>query len=347
MASLRYRNDKWQVQVRRYGHTPQAKSFQSKADAQRWARHTEAELDRTLIPNDHRVLNTLTIAELFARYRDTQTRRKRGHVEENKRIEVFLRYDWCRLTLGRVSATVFTKHRDLRLKQVKANTVIRELGLLHSIFETARRDWGYTSLANPIAGMRKPKAPEGRDRRLIAGELDALTTACDTARIPWLLPGIKLAIETGMRRGELLNIKWSDINFKTGVLHVPITKTDRARNVPLTNVAVSVLAELRSKTPRDADAVFPVSANAFRLAWERCRRRAIKGGHSNLKELRFHDLRHEAVSRFFELGLNAAEVATISGHKDLRMLFRYTHLRAEDLVLKLRAGSSAASVRTQ
>lgn len=66
MASIRYRNDKWQVQVRRYGHTPQSKSFQAKADAQRWARHVEAELDRTLIPNDPRVLNTVTVADVLS-----------------------------------------------------------------------------------------------------------------------------------------------------------------------------------------------------------------------------------------------------------------------------------------
>jgi hypothetical protein len=81
MASLRYRNDKWQVQVRRYGHTPQSKSFRSKADSQRWARHVEAELDRTLIPNDPRLLSTITVAEVLTRYRDTHTRSHRGHIQ--------------------------------------------------------------------------------------------------------------------------------------------------------------------------------------------------------------------------------------------------------------------------
>jgi integrase len=67
--------------------------------------------------------------------------------------------------------------------------------------------------------------------------------------------------------------------------------------------------------------LFPVSANAFRLAWERCKRRAERAGCKGVQELRFHDLRHEAVSRFFEKGLNTAEVASISGHRDLRTLF--------------------------
>jgi len=87
------------------------------------------------------------------------------------------------------------------------------------------------------------------------------------------------------------------------------------------------LSNQRSR--QDTPTPFPVNANAFRLAWERLRKRA------DLCDLRFHDLRHEAISRFFEMGLSIPEVAVISGHKDARMLFRYTHLRAEDLVKKI------------
>ncbi len=180
MASLRYRNHKWQVQVRRLGHTPQAKSFQSKADAQRWARHVEAELDRSLVPHDPRLLSTVTVAELLTRYRDTHTRDHRGEISEAKRIEVFLRHNWCRLPLAKASPAVFSRYRDARLQQVQPGTVIRELGLLRSIFETARKEWGYTAFDNPIASIKKPKAPEGRERRLMLGELEALTNACST-----------------------------------------------------------------------------------------------------------------------------------------------------------------------
>ena len=130
------------------------------------------------------------------------------------------------------------------------------------------------------------------------------------------------------------------MNFNAATLHIPVTKTDKARTVPLTDRALEALTERRAAGPRDAELAFPVSANAFRLAWERCKRRAEKAGCQGIQELRFHDLRHEAVSRFFELGLNTAEVASISGHRDLRMLFRYTHLRAENLVQKLRAATT-------
>ncbi|WP_164940707.1 site-specific integrase [Bradyrhizobium zhanjiangense] len=114
------------------------------------------------------------------------------------------------------------------------------------------------------------------------------------------------------------------MRFDTAVLHVPFTKTDKARTIPLTDRAEAILTERRADCSTDAEYAFPVSANAFRLAWERCKRRAERSGSIGIQELRFHDLRHEAISRFFEMGLNPAEVASISGHRDLRMLLRYS-----------------------
>lgn len=336
MATLRFRNGKWQVQVRRLGYQARTQSFLNKTDAQRWARQIETELDRTLIPNDVRTLAKVTLAELLIRYRDTVTINRQGLVPEKKRIEVFLRQDWCAYPLAKLNARYFSAYRDDRLKCVGAGTVIRELGLLRSIFETARREWGFSSLENPLASIRKPKAPNGRERRLEPGELAGLSTACATVRSTLLLHGIHMAIETGMRRGELLAIQWKHINFDTRVLHIPVTKTGKPRSIPLTERAREILTERKALPDADARYAFPVSANAFRLAWERCKRRAERAGCVGIQGLRFHDLRHEAVSRFFEMGLNTAEVATISGHKDLRMLFRYTHLKAEDIVAKLR-----------
>ncbi len=335
MANLRSRNGKWQAQVRRAGHKPRTMSFLSKADAQRWARHMEAELDRTAIPNDTRQLDSCTIADVMNRYRLEVTPKKRGAASELKRIEVFLRAKWTSLPLSKATPAIFSDYRDKRLKQVQPGTVLRELGLLRAIFETAMREWEHPLVQNPIANLKKPRAPEGRDRRLRPGELAAIVSACADGRSEWLLPAVYFAVETGMRRGELLNMRWRDVDLNAGVLSIPVTKTDKSRRIPLTDRAVEILRE-RTGERAAAQVIFPVSANAFRQCWERCKRRAAKQGSPDVKSLRFHDLRHEAVSRFFEMGLNTAEVATISGHRDLRSLFRYTHLRAEDLVLKLR-----------
>jgi integrase len=162
-------------------------------------------------------------------------------------------------------------------------------------------------------------------RRAYQGELEKLLTACEGSRCRWLPAVIQLAVETGMRRSELLAMRWDDVDLEARTVLLRNTKNGLPRTVPLSPRALSVLKVM----PRYGPTVFIVSANALRLAWERLRRRAGVSG------LRFHDLRHEAVSRFFEKGLNVPEVAMISGHRDLRMLFRYTHPKPEEVAAKL------------
>ncbi|MDC1117620.1 site-specific integrase [Alphaproteobacteria bacterium] len=144
---------------------------------------------------------------------------------------------------------------------------------------------------------------------------------------PHIWPIIIFAIETGMRRSEILDLTWENINLEKQLAYLPLTKNGSSREVPFSTKAVDVLRDQRSR--QDTLTPFAVNANAFRLAWERLRKRA------DLGDLRFHDLRHEAISRFFEMGLSVPEVAVISGHKDARILFRYTHLRAKNIIVKL------------
>ena len=127
-------------------------------------------------------------------------------------------------------------------------------------------------------------------------------------------------------KGELLSLCWDNIDLYRRTAHLPMTKNGTSRDIPLSSRAIDALNAL----PRNLSGfVFPVSRVALRGLWLRACRRA------GIEDLRFHDLRHEATSRFFEKGLNVMEVASITGHKDLRMLQRYTHLRAEDLAVKL------------
>ena len=131
-----------------------------------------------------------------------------------------------------------------------------------------------------------------------------------------------------MRRGEILFLICENVHLDQRYVHLPETKNGDSRDVPLSPQALELLRDLlRNKSP--GQLVFPIHYEALKSAW---RRACDRAGISNL---RFHDLRHEATSRFFEKGLNVMEVAAITGHKDLRMLQRYTHLRAKDLALKL------------
>nr|WP_246681686.1 site-specific integrase [Methylobacterium sp. L1A1] len=216
-------------------------------------------------------------------------------------------------------------YRDLRLQVVSGDAVRRELSILRHCLEVARKEWGTPLSTNPVHGIALPEPSRARDQRLEAEVGQKLHAAIGSAHAWYLRPLMELAIETGMRRGELLSLQWHHVSLEKRTAHLPITKNGHARTVALTPKAIEILRLL----PQTEGRVLPVSGNAVRLAWERLRKRAGVPG------LRFHDLRHEAVSRFFEAGLSVPEVALMSGHRDTRMLMRYTHLRPEALAEKL------------
>ena len=151
-----------------------------------------------------------------------------------------------------------------------------------------------------------------------------LKTCRESANI-YLQALVIVAIETGMRRGELLGLQRKDVNLTKRTAFLPMTKNGSSRTVPLSTRPVGVLDKLLIHL---SGHVFPVFITALRGLWTRACRRA------GIKDLHFHDLRHEATNRFLEKGLNVMEVGS-NRTKDLRMLQRYTHLRAEDLAMKL------------
>ncbi|MDQ6959842.1 MAG: site-specific integrase, partial [Mariprofundaceae bacterium] len=182
-------------------------------------------------------------------------------------------------------------------------------------------------LANPASGIRKPRVNNQRDRRLLPGEEACLLKA---AKGQGLRSAIILALETGMRRGELVDTRWDWVDLKRPVIALPDSKSGDPREVPLTLYAVKTLREL----PRHIDGrVLGINndqlTRGFRIACANAK--DSQGESSPIKGLHFHDLRHEATSRLFEKGLNPMQVAAITGHKTLQMLKRYTHLQAEDL----------------
>ena len=329
MATIRKLRSKWQAQVRRRGVAPRAKSFDKRADAERWARELEAEADRSGWVADTRLAEKTTLRELLTRYCAEVTPGKRGAVSERSRINSIMRSAMSHRTLAKLTSADVATYRDERLKCVAPATVVRELNTVSHAIEIATREWGLWIPRNPVKLVRRPQVPRGRSRRLKAGEEARLFAACDRGRTPLMKPLIVLAIETAMRRGELLELQWQHVDLVRRVAHLPLTKNGDSRDVPLSRRAVATLQDLKDSSTRDRNRVFPVTGNSIRLAFEHLRDRA------EMSDFHFHDLRHEGVSRLFEKGLNIAEVSAISGHKELRMLMRYTHLRADDLVSRL------------
>ena len=327
VASIRKRNTKWQVQIRRTGSTPISKSFHYKSDAQRWAKKTEAKLEAGEEAANTEKLDQLRFYQLIEQYRDTVAPHKKGNEVESWVLNAFLRQPFANLTLRQLTPDVFASYRDQRLKTAKPSTLVRQLGLLQHVIEIAIKEWNVPLTRNPIAQIRKPRIGEQRSRRLKEGELDLLLAASKGCRNVYVMPLVLLAIETGMRRSELLGVRKLHFDPVSMTLHLPETKNGSSRTIPLSPSARDILTK---STAKNEDRLFPISASALGQAWKRLTRRA------GIADLRFHDLRHEAISRLFEKGLAMPEVALISGHRDYRMLQRYTHLKAEDVVEKLK-----------
>ena len=327
MASFRKRNGKWQVQVRRSGSEPQTRTFRSKEDAQVWARMIEARMDRADLPDGQKELKSLSLGDLLVRYREEITPRKKSAHKERYRLQRLLNHDIAQTRLDRLHAHKFATFRDERLTRVGPQAARHDLNLLSHAINIARTEWGVCLPSNPIDQIRKPTVPGFRERRISAEELERLSTgACVQTMPQHLWPLITVALETAMRKGEMLGLRWSDISFPERTATLAETKNGSPRVVPLSSAAIEALS---SQARLGRDQVFAVSVPALRFYWDRLMKKA------RIEDFHFHDLRHEAISRFFEKGLSVPEVALISGHKDVRMLFRYTHLRAADLVKKL------------
>jgi len=325
MATITKRGQRWSVQIRRKGHPAQSRTFASKADAKAWAISTEGQIERNEAPTPRSQLGCVTLAMLIDRYLEEVTPAKRSHLTERQRLKKLQRDVIGSISLADLSSPALASYRDRRLLSVKAGTVRRELGLIQHALDVAKKEWGYRLGPNPVKNVRQPKLNNARDRRLNPGEYERLMRAVSMCRNPLLLSIVEFAIQTGMRRGEIINMRWEHVNLGQRLLNIPHTKTGRPRTIPLTGPAVALLESQAARV----GPVFDITANALKLAWGRIVRRA------ELPDLHFHDLRHEAVSRFFELGLSLPEVAVISGHRDARMLLRYTHLRPTDLARKL------------
>jgi Site-specific recombinase XerD len=249
---------------------------------------------------------------------------KQGAKVEGYKLAMMAQMSLGGLRVADVTSKAIATYRNERLAKVANSTVRSELSLIRRTLEYARREWGFELAHNPAALVTLPPPGMARDRRLQAGEYEALRTQLANHPLVWAF--VQFAIETAMRRGEILGLTWRHVNLTQRTVHLPLTKNGKPRTVPLTDGALEVLEKL----PQQGERVFPIDISALRWAWtEACRK-------ADLKDLRLHDLRHEGVSRLFEMGLSVPEVQMISGHKTVTCLFRYTNMRPLDLARKLK-----------
>jgi integrase len=326
MATIEKRGAYWRAKIRRKGYPEQTHSFDTKASAEKWARDIERDMDRSLFV-DRSETEKNTLGDLIDRYLREVTPTKRSAESEALRLKALKRGPLGQIKMSALSSGHVAAFRDSRLREVSPASVNKELNHISHVIETARREWNIQLSENPVRFVRRPKNARGRDRRLLGDEEARLMEACNDARNPYLARIVRLALETAMRQSEIVSLSWKHVDLNKRVAYLPMTKNGEARSIPLSTAAAEVLRSL----PRSINgAVFPgVTAEAVKRAFIRATQRA------RIENLRFHDLRHEATSRLFEKGLNPMEAASVTGHKTLQMLKRYTHLRAEDLARKL------------
>lgn len=224
------------------------------------------------------------------------------------------------LALADVTTEKVSDYIDERLEDVKPATVYQEFALVRRMFNVARREWKWTR-DNPAADLSFTVGNKNaRDRWLSMNDEKKLLKC---ASPEWLSRVILFALNTGMRRGEILSLKWSSIDLKRMLVTVEKSKNGEKRSIPLSVILVSILQ--KPKIVAISNRVFPYSVAAVKDAFQRARDKA------GIKDFKFHDLRHTFATRLVQNGVDLYKVKELLGHKTIAMTMRYAHHCPESL----------------
>jgi len=316
----------WRAKVRIKGNPPASATFNRRVDAKQWAAKTESAIVEGKYFK-HAGSKRLTLREVIHQYCNEGL----GHLKDPHTRITHLAYWEKKLGdsyLADITLTRVLKHRTELTSSRSNSTANRYTATLSALLSYATKELQLLE-SNPLKNIRKLKEPKGRTRILSEYERINLIQACNECnKYPELTPIVLLAITTGMRRGEILNLRWADINFKRQRIVLWNTKNEETRTVPLVGPALKALRDWSKIRPIDDSALlFPSRVkgnlkNIFHLdhAWH-----LVKSS-AGLIGFRFHDLRHTAASYLVMNGAGLREIADILGHKTLAMVLRYSHL---------------------
>ena len=304
MGSIRQRKGRYQVQVRRKGHPTRTKSFLTLKDAQRWERSQELQIDT--LPSAHPPLCGRYVSDLVRQFQASVLPTLKGRKQEASRLRR-INAEFGSVPAHELRNYHLAAYRERRLREVGPQTVKHEINLLRRVLKLASEEWGI-SLPDGVPTIRMPRLPRGRERRVSEEELSAIKSHLT----PVMAAIVTIAVETAMRRSEILSLSHESIRNKSWI-HIAESKNGKSRFVPISKKALAAIETLLNGKAPAPDSVTQAFARA-------CKQASIGG-------LRFHDLRHEAVSRLFEQRRTIPEIASFSGHSDFRMLARYAHAR--------------------
>lgn len=322
MASIQRSGGKWRVQVYAKG-VRDSQTFDTRQKAAAWALEREAQLRGTRLPDK-------AFADAMERYRREVAPDHGGARWELVRLKSLAEAPIGRRKLPSLSATDFAAWRDDRLAEVSPGTVAREMNLMRSVLEVARREWRWLAV-NPMQDVRWPKTPKGRARGLSEKEIRTLgmafgvwnnlrsETATHRVGLAFLF-----AIETAMRSGEICALQWGDVFLSSQYVVLPKTKNGDSREVPLSLRAMEILRAL----PKSDGPAFGLDDTIRDALWRKVRDRTPH------KDIHFHDTRSEAIYRLSKK-LDILELARVIGHRDLKSLLIYYRASASELAKRL------------
>lgn len=369
MATIRKKGPyQWHAQIRRKGWPQQTRTFNTQAEAKAWATMIEREMDAGVFVSRNEAEST-SFAKALEMYAEQVTSKKRSSDSELSRIQALQRHPLALRSLASIRGADMASYRDQRLAEgLAAATVRRELALISHVFTIARKEWRMESLSNPVELIRQPNVDDARERRILSADvwivkggklvcehLDELEMICRHSHSAELPKIAAFAVETAMRRSELAGLLRANVNLTRRVALLPLTKNGSPRGVPLSSKAIAILKALPERSDgryfkSRPDTITKSFSEALSSAYQaytegltllmkkkRLSPEEIERAISDdpfLRDLRFHDLRHEATSRLAEI-FPLHELTKITGHQDSRMLMRYYHPKTEDLAKKL------------
>ena len=323
---LRKRNNKWQCLINYKGYRI-GKTFIKKQEAQKWALKTKTQLESNSF-QDTSCLATMKLKDLLKLYHDKYKSKTRRPKQFQYEINLLCRQSIGNITLLKLNSSHIAEFRDEKLGVGKSpSTVKKYLGIISRAFNIGKKELSLPLQSNPVSLVTKPSEPPGRDRILSSRELKQLLDVASQSSIYFMRQIIVLAIETLCRRGELLNLKRSDVDYYNRTAHIKVTKNNIPRTIGLSPLATSTLQAL----PLTIDGRFINlgSIGGFEKAFKRCVKKA------NIKDFHFHDLRHLGATKLAKQGWTVLELAAQGGWKSTSMVKRYANIDAEYLAKKL------------
>ena len=325
MASIYKRNGKWRVEIRKIGSKGIHKSFIVKNEAIRFARETEVKIEQGLY-QDLTLAKTTKLKDVLAQYRDRVSINKKGYDQERYKINKIIRSDIADKTLSQLTPLVLFEYIEQQKKLYTASTVNKSITIVNLALNFAERFLGISINKNPLKFIKRLKESQFVGQVIEPHEEALLLKHAEFSKLYWLKTAIILGIDCGLRRGEILKLKAEDMNYKNNTAVLKDTKNGETREIGLSSRSIQELKKL----PVSIDGkLFPCKRlDTFTFYYNQLKR------WSGVKK-RFHDTRHTFASRKATSGWSITEIAAQGGWKQLQVLRRYTHIKAEYLAKKM------------